>query len=120
MKGKDLVYFENLLNHWLSELLAQADHTLTGLIGDVEALADPLDQAAFDTNRSFNLRIRDRESLLIKKIRQSLKDIENREYGICEMCGREISIERLKARPVARHCIACKTKMEKYEKLKCA
>ncbi len=120
MKEKDLLYFENLLKNWLNELLDQADHTLTGLIDSFESLADPLDQATFDTTRSFNLRIRDRESTLIKKIRQSLKDIENREYGICEMCGEDISIERLKARPVARHCIACKTKLEKFERLKCA
>ena len=63
------------------------------------------------------LRIRDRESMLIKKIRKSLEDIENGDYGICEDCGKDISTERLKARPVTSFCIRCKTKRETLEKL---
>ena len=120
MKEKHLVFFKNLLTSWLDDLLDQADHTILGLIDNFENLSDPLDQASYDMTRSFNLRIRDRESTLIKKIKQSLKDIENGEYGICEMCGEDISIKRLKARPVARHCIKCKTEMERLEKIKYA
>lgn len=117
MKEKDLVFFKNYMTRWLRELLAHADSTLTGLIDDVEIMSDPLDRATFDTARSFHIRIRDRESTLIKKIRQSLEDIENGEYGICEMCGEEISLERLKARPVARHCVQCKTRLEQMERI---
>jgi DnaK suppressor protein len=80
-------------------------------------LPDPLDRATYETDRSFTLRIRDRESVLINKIKQSLEDIEDGIYGICDACGRDISVNRLRARPVARHCIACKTKMEKQERL---
>ena len=55
--------------------------------------------------------------MLINKIRKSLEDIENGEYGICEDCGKEIAIKRLKARPIARRCIECKTKQEALEKI---
>jgi DnaK suppressor protein len=82
-----------------------------------ENLADPLDRATVESDRIRALRIRDRESMLIKKIRQSLEDIENGEYGICEDCGEDISIKRLKARPVTSLCIGCKTKRESMEKL---
>ena len=63
------------------------------------------------------LRIRDRESMLIRKIRKSLADIDEGLYGVCESCGEDIAIERLKARPVTRHCIRCKTRIEAHEKL---
>ena len=82
-----------------------------------ESPADPLDRASLESNRNTTLRIRDRESMLIKKIRKSLEDIENGDYGICEDCGEDISIERLKARPVTSFCIDCKTKRETSEKL---
>jgi DnaK suppressor protein len=117
MKKMDLEFFRNLLTQWLEELLNRADETVDELIESQENLADPLDRATFESDRIRMLRIRDRESMLIKKIRQSLKDIENGEYGICEDCGEDISIERLKARPVTALCIGCKTKRESMEKL---
>jgi len=117
MKQKDLDYFKNLLTQWLDELLGRAGQTVVGLIDGEDHLPDPLDQAVFDAERSYTLRIRDRESVLIKKIRASLEDIEDGVYGICDDCGRDISIGRLKARPVARRCIECKTKQEKRERL---
>ena len=80
-------------------------------------LADPLDRVSVESERIWTLRIRDRESFLINKIRQSLEDIETGEYGICEDCGEDISIERLKARPVTSYCIRCKTKRESVERL---
>jgi DnaK suppressor protein len=61
--------------------------------------------------------MRDRESILIKKIRKSLEDIDDGVYGVCEECGRDISIARLEARPVAKRCIKCKTKQEEIERL---
>jgi DnaK suppressor protein len=117
MKEKELNFFKDLLTRWLDELLHQADDTVEGLLEIEEHLPDPLDRASFESNRSTALRIRDRESMLIRKIKNSLEDIQNGEYGICEDCGREISINRLKVRPVARRCIHCKTKQENLEKI---
>jgi DnaK suppressor protein len=117
MKEKELKYFKELLSRWLDELLTHADSTMTGLRESDENLPDPLDRAVFDSDRNFTLRIRDRESMLIGKIRKSLEDIEEGVYGVCESCGEDIAIERLKARPVTRHCIRCKTRIEAHEKL---
>jgi len=117
MEQKDLDYFKDLLTQWLDELLGKAGTTVVGLLASDEHLSDPLDRAVFDNERSYTLRIRDRESVLIKKIRASLDDIEDGVYGICDDCGRDISIERLKARPVAGHCIRCKTRQEEMERL---
>jgi len=117
MSEKDLEFFKGLLTQWLEELLDHADDTVEGLLDSRENLADPLDRASAESDRSWTLRIRDRESMLIKKIRNSLEAIESEEYGICEDCGEEISIERLKARPVTSLCIGCKTKRESIEKL---
>jgi DnaK suppressor protein len=117
MKEKDLEFFSHRLNQWMEELLNHADDTVEGLLDSHEKLADPLDRASAESNRSWTLRIRDRERMLSKKIRTSLEAIETCEYGICEDCGEEISIERLKARPVTSFCIRCKTKKESLEKL---
>ena len=117
MEEKDLEFFRHLLIQWMEELLDHADETVEGLLDSQEILADPLDRVTVESDRIWTLRIRDRESMLIKKIRQSLGDIENGEYLICEDCGEDISIERLKARPVTSFCIRCKTKRESVEKL---
>jgi len=117
MEQKDLNYFKNLLTRWLDELLGRAGNAVVGLIDSEDHLSDPLDRAVLDTERSYTLRIRGRESVLIKKINASLQDIEDGDYGICDDCGRGISIERLRARPVARRCIRCKTKQEDQERL---
>jgi DnaK suppressor protein len=117
MEEKDLAYFKGLLIKWLNELLHHADYTVEGLLNVETNSADYLDWASIESDRSTNLRIRDRESMLINKIRKSLEDIDNGEYGICEDCGKEISIKRLKARPIAKRCIECKTKQEALEKM---
>jgi DnaK suppressor protein len=118
MDKRQLAYFKRLLNDWLNDLLRHADDTVIGLRSSAESLLpDPLDQATYDLERNFQLRIRDRESILINKIRRSLNDIENGTYGICEICEEEISVKRLEARPVARQCIKCKTALESKEKL---
>ncbi len=116
MKEKDRQFFKQLLTRWLNELLTHADRTRIGLREGDDLPPDPLDRAVFDSERNFTLRIRDRETMLINKIRRSLEDIEEGIYGICESCGEEIAIERLKARPVTRHCIRCKTRLEAREK----
>ena len=117
MQEKELEYFKDLLTAWLEELRNSAGNTVEGLL-DIEAIsADYLDCASFESDRGTALRIRDRESMLINKILRSLEDIENGEYGICEDCGKEIAVARLKARPIARRCIQCKTKQEALEKM---
>lgn len=76
------------------------------------------DIATQEIDRSFLLRLRDRERKLLKKIEKTIEKIENGTYGICESCGAEIPIERLEARPVTDLCIQCKTEQEEAEKLK--
>ncbi len=116
MKKKDKEYFKKLLTNWLEELLSQADDTVSGMTTANENFPDPTDRAALEADRNFMLRIRDRESKLIKKIKQALERIENDTYGICETCGEEITVKRLKARPVTSQCIECKSKEEALEK----
>jgi DnaK suppressor protein len=81
-------------------------------------LPDPTDRAALESDRNFMLRIRDRERKLIVKIKEAIERIDSGTYGICEMCGEEISEARLKARPVTTLCIECKRKQETEEKLR--
>ena len=101
----------------MESLLDHADDTVEGLLDSRENLPDPLDRASAESDRAWTLRIRDRESMLIKKIKNSLEAIESKEYGICEDCGEDIPVNRLKARPVTSFCIPCKTKRESAEKL---
>jgi len=115
MEDKDKEFFRHLLTQWMEELLGHADNTIEGLLDSREKLPDPLDRAAADSERAWIMRIRDRRNMLIKKIENSLEAIANDEYGICEDCGDEISIGRLKARPVTSLCIRCKTKREAIE-----
>jgi DnaK suppressor protein len=117
MKKKDLEYFEELLINWRKELSAQAEVTVSSLKDPTDNLADPTDRATFETDRSLLLRIRDRERKLISKIDEALERIDDGTYGICEICEEDISIERLKARPVTTFCIRCKTKSEAMEKV---
>ena len=116
MKKKDLEFFKTLLSERLEELLSQADNTVSGMTTQKENFPDPTDRASLEADRNFMLRIRDREHKLIKKIKKALDRIENGTFGICDTCGEEISIKRLKARPVTTQCIDCKTKEEAQEK----
>ena len=100
----------------LQELLSHADSTVTGMTQPKENFADPTDRASHEAERSFELRIRDREHKLIKKIKKALERIENKTFGICEVCEEPISLERLKARPVTTQCIDCKKREEDMEK----
>jgi DnaK suppressor protein len=116
MNKKDLKFFEELLHQLLQELLNQAGDTVSGMTEQKENFPDPTDRATLESDRNFMLRIRDREHKLIKKVKKALNRIENKTFGICEKCGEDISIERLKARPVTTQCIDCKTKEEAFEK----
>ena len=116
MKKKDLEFFKNLLNDRLQKLLSNADSTVTGMTKQKENFPDPTDRASHESNRSFELRIRDREHKLIKKIKTTISRIDDGTFGICETCEEEISIKRLKARPVTTQCIECKKREEEMEK----
>ena len=116
MKKKDIEYFRDLLNQRLKDLLTQADDTVSGMTDQRENFPDPTDRASLEADRNFMLRIRDRENKLIKKIKKALDRIESETFGVCEICGEDISIKRLKARPVTTQCIDCKTKEEAKEK----
>ena len=89
MDPEKVAYFKKLLSEWLRELLQHADETVI-YIRETEYLPDLLDRASFDSERSFQLRIRDRESALIKKIKNSLQDIEDGSYGICKKSRSQI------------------------------
>ncbi|MGD8959700.1 MAG: RNA polymerase-binding protein DksA [Desulfobacteraceae bacterium] len=116
MKKEEMDVFKAQLTQRLEELLSQADETVTGMTAQKENFPDPTDRASLESDRNFMLRIRDREAKLIKKIKKALERIDNGSFGICETCGEEISIERLRARPVTTQCIECKTKEEALEK----
>jgi len=116
MKKEDVEYYKKFLSDRLDNLLHQADDTVSGMTSPNENFPDPTDRASLESDRNFMLRIRDRESKLIKKIKKTLIRIENGTFGICEKCGQEISLQRIKARPVTAHCIECKTEEEAFEK----
>ena len=118
MDQKDLEYFRTLLNGQLEEALKQGDMTLEEMTDNTEIFADPADRATMESDRAFTLRIRDRERKLIKKIRGALTRLDNGTYGICDECGEDIGVPRLKARPVTKLCINCKSKQEEDEQLR--
>ena len=119
MEKERLEFFKNLLNTKLEELLAEAGKAVTVMSStDEEGFPDPTDRATLETDRNFLLRVKDRERKLIAKIREALKRIDDGAYGICEICGEEISGKRLEARPVTTSCIRCKEEEEAEEKQK--
>jgi DnaK suppressor protein len=118
MDQAQLEFFRRLLQRKLEELLGEADKTLGGMTDTEGNFPDPTDRASVESDRSFELRIRDRERKLIKKIHKALERIDDGSYGICEGCGEEIGMRRLEARPVTTLCIDCKSKQEREEKAK--
>lgn len=118
MKQADIDFFRTLLSAMLAEAQQKGDATIDDLTASNESYADPNDRATVESDRAFTLRIRDRERRLIKKIQQALQRIEDGTFGLCEECGEEISVPRLKARPVTRLCINCKSKQEEDESLR--
>ena len=118
LSKKKQEYYRNLLTQRLNELLEDANKTLSLMTDQNQNFPDPTDRASMESERNFELRIRDRKRKLISKIKDALVRIEAGTYGICEECGENISNERLKARPVTTLCIDCKKKQENQEKLK--
>jgi len=116
MNSAHLKHFETILKNWKSELMHEVDRTVLHMQDDASNFPDPNDRASQESEFSLELRTRDRERRLIKKIDESLREIESRDYGFCESCGIEIGIRRLEARPTATLCIDCKTLDEIREK----
>lgn len=116
MNDAQVAHFRTILENWKDELLAEVDRTVNHMQDDAANFPDPNDRATQEEEFTLELRTRDRERKLIKKIAQSLDDIESGDYGYCESCGTEIGIRRLEARPTANLCIDCKTLAEIREK----
>ena len=115
MNDKQLLHFKNMLDAWKQELMEEVDHTISEM-KEASVLADPNDRATQEETFNLELRTRDRERKLLKKIEDAIQQIEEKEYGYCETCGVEIGIRRLEARPTATMCIDCKTLAEIKEK----
>ncbi|MGM3422739.1 RNA polymerase-binding protein DksA [Pseudomonas benzopyrenica] len=116
MSERMRAHFTGILNKWKQELREEVDRTVHHMKEEAANFADPADRATQEEEFSLELRARDRERKLIKKIDETLQLIEDNEYGWCDSCGVEIGIRRLEARPTASLCIDCKTLAEIREK----
>jgi DnaK suppressor protein len=116
MNEKQLNHFRQILNDWKAELGDDIDRTVHTMQDEVTMFADPNDRASQESDMALELRNRDRERKLIKKIDETLNKINEGEYGYCSSCGVEIGLKRLEARPTATQCIDCKTLDEIREK----
>lgn len=116
MNARQLEHFRNILESWKNQLMEEVDRTVHHMKDEASIFPDPLDRATQEEEFSLELRTRDRERKLIKKIEEGLQQIGDGVYGYCEDCGAEIGIRRLEARPTATQCIECKTVAEIKEK----
>ncbi len=109
-------HFREILLNWKSNLMQEVDRTVTHMKDEAANFPDPADRATQEEEFSLELRTRDRERKLIKKIDGTIERIKQDDYGFCDACGVEIGIRRLEARPTATLCIDCKTLDEIKEK----
>src|SRR5210317_1911696 len=116
MSKNQMKHFKDILAEWKNELSHDIDKTVSHMQDELTSYADPNDRASQESDMALELRNRDRERKLIKKIEQTIRNIDNDEYGYCEQCGEEIGLNRLQARPTATLCIDCKTLDEIREK----
>ena len=116
MSNKQLVHFKKILLTWKSQLETEADKTVNHIRSESISFADPNDRASQESDFSLELRTRDRERKLLKKIQFSLKKIDNGSYGYCQETGEEIGLERLEARPVATLCLEAQERREIKDK----
>lgn len=116
MSAKQLAHFRNMLETLKQELSEDIERTVHTMQDEATVFADPNDRASQETDIAIELRNRDRERKLIKKIEETVARIESGDYGFCDKCGVEIGIKRLEARPTATLCIDCKTLEEMKEK----
>lgn len=116
MSAEQLQHFRNMLESVKKELSEDIERTVHTMQDEATVFADPNDRASQETDIAIELRNRDRERKLIKKIDETLGRIDGGDYGFCDKCGVEIGIKRLEARPTATLCIDCKTLEEMKEK----
>ena len=116
MGDAQLAHFRELLLEWKRNLMEEVDRTVNHMQDDATNFPDPNDRATQEEEFSLELRTRDRERKLLRKIGEALARIEIQDYGYCESCGVDIGIRRLEARPTATLCIDCKTLQEIREK----
>ena len=116
MSAKQLAHFRKILETLKKELGEDIDRTVHTMQDEATVFADPNDRASQETDIAIELRNRDRERKLIKKIDETLARIESGDYGFCDKCGVEVGIKRLEARPTATLCIDCKTLEEMKER----
>ena len=116
MNKKQLAHFRRILEDWKAELGQDIDRTVHTMQDEATIFADPNDRASQESDMALELRNRDRERKLIKKIDETIAKIDAEDYGYCESCGIEIGLKRLEARPTATLCIDCKTLDELREK----
>jgi DnaK suppressor protein len=116
MSAKQLAHFRKILETLKKELSEDIDRTVHTMQDEATVFADPNDRASQETDIAIELRNRDRERKLIKKIDETLSSIDGGDYGFCHKCGVEIGIKRLEARPTATLCIDCKTLDEMKER----
>jgi RNA polymerase-binding transcription factor len=116
MNEAQVAHFRNILLTWKKELMEEVDRTVHHMQDDAANFPDPNDRATQESEFSMELRARDRERKLIKKIDEALGHLDDNEYGYCEACGVEIGVKRLEARPTATLCIDCKILDEIREK----
>lgn len=116
MNADQSEHFREILLAWKRDLMEEVDRTVSHMQDDASNFPDPNDRATQEEEFALELRTRDRERKLIKKINESLVELQADDYGFCEACGVEIGVERLEARPTATQCIDCKTLDEVREK----
>ena len=116
MEEKQLAYYKEKLEKMEQDIIEGADRTLTEMNDNSTNFPDPADRASAESDRSFELRLRDRERKLLSKIKQASERIEDESFGVCDDCGDDIGSKRLEARPVTTLCINCKTAQENSEK----
>ena len=116
MNDEQIEHFRGILLNWRGELVDEVSRTVSHMKDEAANFPDPADRATQEEEFSLELRTRDRERKLIKKIDSTLDRLQNDDYGYCDACGIEIGIQRLEARPTATLCIDCKTLAEIKER----
>ncbi|HNO74309.1 RNA polymerase-binding protein DksA [Nitrosomonas mobilis] len=116
MSPEQLLYFRQILEKQRDELSEEMNRAVHVMQEEATIFADPNDRASQESDMTLELRNRDRERKLLKKIDETIASIDANEYGYCEKCGVEIGLQRLEARPTASLCIDCKTLQEIREK----
>jgi len=116
MSVQQHAHFKQVLAALRDDLSADIERTVHAMQDEATVFADPNDRASQESDIALELRNRDRERKLIKKINQTIARIDAEDYGYCDSCGAEIGLQRLEARPTATLCIDCKTLEEMRER----